>query len=133
MAQPVKGVTYPARLYPSVQKAIPDAGGVSGCDFELAGQVDATNDQVAATKSRVAVLESKAALVPYLQCGDGSAFKGTGNPQLIPHGLGAKPSFPILTPVSGFDDAYFDIVSWDATNVEVKVTAESEFRLYVFR
>lgn len=133
MAQPVKGVTYPKKLYPSVQAAIHDVGGVRGTDYENAGQIDAINDNVAALGSRVAVVEAKAALVPYLQCGDGSAFKGTGNPQLIPHGLGAKPSFPILTPVSGFDDAYFDIVSWDATNVEVKVTAESEFRLYVFR
>jgi hypothetical protein len=62
-----------------------------------------------------------------------AAVQRHGEPAADPHGLGAKPSFPILTPVSGFDDAYFDIVSWDATNVEVKVTAESEFRLYVFR
>ena len=83
MAQPVKGVTYPKKLFPSVQAAIHDVGGVRATDYENAGQIDATNDNVAALGSRVAVVEAKAALVPYLQCGDGSPFKGTGNPQLI--------------------------------------------------
>lgn len=133
MAQPVKGVTYPKKLYPSVQAAIHDVGGVRGTDYENAGQIDAINDNVAALTSRVAVVENKAALVPYQQCGDGSPFVGTGVDQVIPHGLGVTPAFPMLTPVAGFDDSRFDIVSWNATQVVVKVSLDCEFRLYVFR
>jgi len=132
MAQPVKGVTYPKKLYPSVQAADHDVGGVRGTDYENAGQIDATNDNVAALSSRVSAAESKLAQRNYEQLG--GVQTGTGADQKILHGLGVVPSMIQVIPVAGFgsEDRY-DIVSADENSVTVKVTDDCEFRLYVFR